>query len=391
MAKFDIEALLAPISDDTPSGPNLEYDLDFTSLEQAASPKAEKAMGDSVIAGEEPDWENVGSRAEALLGRTKDLRVALHMATAWLRLGGLEGGAAGLGLIRGIVENFWLDFHPQLDADDDDDPTFRVNSIAPLASLNGWLKYLRLTPFIASQRLGRFTLRDLRIANGTLKVPAKQASDDDDGGGQAAPPTLALIEGCCKDASLDLLAASAAAASLALEHAKAIDRAFTDKLGSAGPDLKNLVVECFELKKFLDPQLAARRPAAAAPAASPEADGDFGDDDDGESFSGSGGTRSGPVILASKGPIGGPEDVKRRLDEICDYYAAAEPSSPVPLLLRRAQRLVGRSFIELLQDLAPGGIAQVQVVSGPITAGGSSGGGAAPAAAAAASNFDDDD
>ena len=43
MAKFDMEALLAPISDDTPSGPNLEYDLDFTSLEQAASPKAEKA------------------------------------------------------------------------------------------------------------------------------------------------------------------------------------------------------------------------------------------------------------------------------------------------------------------------------------------------------------
>lgn len=395
MTKFDTEALLAPISDESPSGPNLEYDLDFTSLEQAAAPKAEKAMGDSVIAGEEPDWENVASRAEVLLGRTKDLRVALHMATAWLRLGGLEGGAAGLGLIRGVVENFWPDFHPQLDADDDDDPTFRVNSIAPLASLNGWLKYLRLTPFIASQRLGKFTLRDLRIANGTLKVPARQAGgDDDDSPKQASAPTLALIEGCCKDASLDLLAASAAAASLALEHAKAIDRAFTDKLGSAGPDLKNLVVECFELKKFLDPQLAARRPVATAPAASPEADGNFGDDDDGESFGGSSGARSGPVILASKGPIGGPEDVKRRLDEICDYYAVAEPSSPVPLLLRRAQRLVGRSFIELLQDLAPGGIAQVQVVSGPIAAGGStaagSSGGAAPAASAAA-NYDDDD
>lgn len=389
MAKFDTEALLAPISDDVPSGPNLEYDLDFTSLEQAAAPKAEKAMGDSVIAGEEPDWENVASRAEALLGRTKDLRIALHLATAWLRLGGLEGGTAGLALVRGIVENYWDDFHPQLDADDDDDPTFRVNSVAPLASLNGWLRYLRITPFIASQRVGRFTLRDLRIANGSLKVPAKASSDDNDTSASAAPPTLALIEGCCKDASLDLLSASAAAVTSALEHAKAIDRAFTDKLGSAGPDLKNLLVEYTELKKFLDPQLAARQPVAAPASASVSA-GSTSDDDDDDSPIDTGRARSGQVLVTGKGPISGPDDVKRRLDEICEYYAVAEPSSPVPMLLRRAQRLVGCSFIELLQDLAPGGIAQLQVLSGPISSGGAAGS-SASSAAAPTSSYDDDD
>ncbi len=374
MAKYDIEALLVPLGEATPSGPNLEYDPEFIALEQAAAPKAEKSMGESVIAGEEPDWESVAGRAEALLGRSKDLRVALHLATAWLRLGGLEGGTAGLGLIRELVQTYWADFHPQLDADDDDDPTFRVNSIAPLASFNGWLRYWRLTPFVTSQRLGRFTLRDLRIANGSLKVPVKQSRGDDDSAPEPPPATLALIEGCCKDTPLDQLSASAAATSLALEHAKAIDRTFTDQLGSAGPDLKNLVVECFELKKFLDLQLAARRPAVTAPSAD--------DEDDDEQDGVTAGT--GAVVVVSKGPIKGPDDVKRRLDEICDYYAQAEPSSPIPLLLRRAQRLVGRSFIELLQDLAPGGIAQVQVVSGPVTGG-------SPGAAATASNYDDDD
>ena len=54
----------------------------------------------------------------------------------------------------------------------------------------------------------------------------------------------------------------------------------------------------------------------------------------------------------------------RRLDELCDYYTRNEPSSPVPLLLRRAQRLVGMSFMDLLKDLAPGGISELQVVSG---------------------------
>lgn len=56
MAKYDIEALLVPVDDAAPSGPNLEYDLEFTALEQAAAPKAEKSMGDSVIAAEEPNW-----------------------------------------------------------------------------------------------------------------------------------------------------------------------------------------------------------------------------------------------------------------------------------------------------------------------------------------------
>jgi type VI secretion system protein ImpA len=34
------------------------------------------------------------------------------------------------------------------------------------------------------------------------------------------------------------------------------------------------------------------------------------------------------------------------------------------LLLRRAQRLVGMSFLDLMKDLAPGGITELKVVSG---------------------------
>ena len=54
----------------------------------------------------------------------------------------------------------------------------------------------------------------------------------------------------------------------------------------------------------------------------------------------------------------------RRLDELCDYYTRTEPSSPVPLLLRRAQRLVGMDFMDLLKDLAPGGISELRTISG---------------------------
>jgi type VI secretion system protein ImpA len=41
-----------------------------------------------------------------------------------------------------------------------------------------------------------------------------------------------------------------------------------------------------------------------------------------------------------------------------------EPSSPVPLLLKRAKRLVGLSFVDIIRNLSPDAMAQVQMVSG---------------------------
>ncbi|AEQ94640.1 hypothetical protein XOC_0403 [Xanthomonas oryzae pv. oryzicola BLS256] len=65
------------------------------------------------------------------------------------------------------------------------------------------------------------------------------------------------------------------------------------------------------------------------------------------------------------GEIAGPDDVKRRREEICAYHAWHAPSTPVPMLLRRAQRLVGADFLVLMKRLAPAGIDALQRVTGP--------------------------
>jgi type VI secretion system protein ImpA len=41
-----------------------------------------------------------------------------------------------------------------------------------------------------------------------------------------------------------------------------------------------------------------------------------------------------------------------------------EPASPVPLLLKRALRLVEKNFFEIMQDLAPDSVAQIKLISG---------------------------
>jgi type VI secretion system protein ImpA len=76
-----------------------------------------------------------------------------------------------------------------------------------------------------------------------------------------------------------------------------------------------------------------------------------------------GGPGAAPAIA---GEIHSTDDVVRVLDLICAYYQRVEPSSPVPLLLRRARGLVRKSFMEIIQDLNPEAIHQIQVISGPL-------------------------
>ena len=52
------------------------------------------------------------------------------------------------------------------------------------------------------------------------------------------------------------------------------------------------------------------------------------------------------------------------IDKMCDFYARSEPSSPVPIILRRAQRLVGKNFWDILNDLSPSAVDTVKVISG---------------------------
>ncbi len=55
--------------------------------------------------------------------------------------------------------------------------------------------------------------------------------------------------------------------------------------------------------------------------------------------------------IAVRGPIRSRQDVVQALDRICEYYDQIEPGSPVPFLLRRAQKLALMNFVEAVQEL----------------------------------------
>jgi type VI secretion system protein ImpA len=56
--------------------------------------------------------------------------------------------------------------------------------------------------------------------------------------------------------------------------------------------------------------------------------------------------------------------VRNALDKIIAYYSQNEPSSPVPILLVRAKKLVGADFVSIMKDMAPNGLENVRLVGG---------------------------
>jgi type VI secretion system protein ImpA len=83
-----------------------------------------------------------------------------------------------------------------------------------------------------------------------------------------------------------------------------------------------------------------------------------------EGLEGAAGGEAEGAQASVPGEIRNREDVVRTLDRITRYYETFEPSSPIPLLMARARRLVHANFLELIQDLAPDGVGQIENISG---------------------------
>jgi type VI secretion system protein ImpA len=86
--------------------------------------------------------------------------------------------------------------------------------------------------------------------------------------------------------------------------------------------------------------------------------------DSGEAAQTSAASGSDPVRPAASGEIQSREDVVRMLDRITEYYNKNEPSSPVPLLLQRAKRLVSADFMSIIKDIASDGAQQADLLLG---------------------------
>ncbi len=339
MAELDLDALLAPLQDDAPCGPDLEYDAAFLALQTAGEGKPEQQYGDTVIPAEEPDWIKVQEQALALAQRTRDLRIAVYLVRSAARLQGFAAALQALRLTHGLLEQHWAQVHPQLDASDGDDPTMRLNALLPLVSHSAALADLRAAS-LTGQRGGP-RVRDIELAFG--------GADPMDG--ESVPSPQGLLDGLSAQASADPSLVERLAAGVSV--AQSIGAVIDDHLGAGmGLDVTPLV-------RLLKPLAAVAAQLGSGVTAGAT---------DTDEAAGHGGAEvaamPGRLVAAAPGVIASREDAMRALQKVCEWIEHNEPSNPAPLLIRRAQRLMSKNFMDIIRDLVPDGLHEIEKLAG---------------------------
>ena len=336
--RISAEELMQPISEDLPCGEDLEYDPAFQQMESMMQSKPEQEFGDTIIPGEGPDWAGVSQQVDQLLPRTRDLRVLTYAALADLHLTGLGTFSDSLESLNDCLEGHWEKIYPELDTDDNNDATMRFNILQILNDHDLVCSGLENAPLVELKGVGVFSLRDIELAEGKTGPVGEEEVQD-----------IALIQGAFSEADPEALAALGEGVGGSMVQLNRTAELW-DQLAGDSPAID--VDSTLGVLKLIHQAISKYAPVAAAAVEGTEA---------GE---GAGNQAESAVAAPAGGGVNTRNDVIHAIDKICDYYSSHEPSSPIPLLLRRAQRLVAKSFSEILEDIAPDGVAQLKMISG---------------------------
>jgi len=340
MSMIDLDQLLSPVSDDEPCGEDLSDLTEYYVLEDEAAGREEDQFGGEA---RDADWGKVRDTAVELLGRGKELRVAVHLTHALTGLGGYAGLRDGLALIHGLLDRYWDQLYPGVDEDDDNPALPRMNMLLDLSAPQGpFMRTLARSPFCKSREAGTFGWRSVRLARGDISP----------GEGEKVV-TPALIEAAVRSTDPDEFEQISAAVSEAGDLVTKIDELLNDKAG-----IPNNTANLGDLGGFLR-DLTTFIHSAESGEALPAQEVDMS-----AKASEGVGAEQTPKPKTIAGEIGSQADVIRVFDKVCAWYERHEPSSPVPLLVQRAKRLVGKNFREIVRDVATAAEDQVDELFG---------------------------
>jgi type VI secretion system protein ImpA len=353
---ISVEELLQPVSAENPCGEDFTYHPSLQELDTLVQGKPETQVGDVISEAEDPDWKSVLESSVTVLKQSKHLRAGVTLCLAELKVDGFGGFRDALAVLRGLLEVYWDSIYPKLDPDDNNDPTERVNILnnlsAPIGTFGDpyrFLERLRQAPLCASVRMGRVTLADILDSEDTNK-PAPEEPTGGDASTPAKPKylTASQIGAAFRDSDPAAIKDTHAIVGEIMDTVSAINDFLTATVGAGrGTSFDELTKSLKKIQGSLAVQIPGANGAAAT-----SIDGQV------VVAGGAGGMGGGDGTVRSR------EDVVFMLDKICDFYKRSEPSSPVPLILKRAQRLAQMSFIEIMNELTPEALSQLRVITG---------------------------
>jgi type VI secretion system protein ImpA len=349
-----IETLLEPITPTAPCGTELRYDPRFDQLEADAEPRYDyervNGGGDRRIL-RPRQWPRIRDAALELATEGRDLRIMLLLLRGLVGTDGAVGLRDGLRLIRHSLDRYWADLHPRLDPDEQDPAqqgALRLACLEQLTDQSHLLDELTRAVLIDARGLGDASLREIRHALGRKPLP----------NGEEAPDR-ALVEAIFKAAEPERLEAVRQAIDEASAELAAIEALLAQRLGGAAlPDFAELSQL---LREMAGDFSAWAPPREVKPDGVSEGAGVRAAD---ATQDGAADDAAAATMRVRAGRVETAADVVRTLDQVLDYYRCKEPSSPIPLLVQRAKKLVPLGFVALIEELAPAGLPELKEVGG---------------------------
>lgn len=364
---IDIDALLAPISEEAPAGADPRSDTSSSSLyyrvkdARNAARAAERSAVE--IGGPMPDeWEDVIEAAsEVLSGHAKDLEIAAWMIEGLVRRDGFAGLRDGLRVIAGIAETFWEQSFPVIDEEDGIE-----GKVAAVAGLSGsgavgtLIQPIRLTPLTSGSQWN-FSLWSYEQANDLEKVadPTRRQERIDSGA-----ITMEQFQQSVAETPASHFLEVAQTLDESIEALAAMSAAFDTAAGAEAPSTSGL-------RDMLQEVRSAVRHFAADKLATAEALADDGAEEtaEGEVAEGgaaAGGSGDGTAVVRKINGYASREEALAELTRISGYFRKTEPHSPLSYTLEDAVRRARMTLPELLIELAedPAHIQRILMAAG---------------------------
>jgi type VI secretion system protein ImpA len=339
-AQWESQELLQPITADQPCGENLEdtallASFDAFRLFGQSTPLDVRVPDEYGKVSPPPEWGTIRQQSLEALGRSKDLRLLAHLGTAFLRTDGLPAFFGTLQVASQWLQTYWQQTYPLLD----EDAMLRRNALNCFADPMAVIDALRKVPLVSSRQHGTFTLRDIDIASGQMQPSDGESRPDEN-----------RIAAAFAEMPIEQLQQLQQSVGGAIEAVKSIEATMVAEGGTeAVPEFDPLRKLLTKIERVFSGHLATRVESGAT----------------GEAGAGAAGEVAGANgQVMSVGAVRSRQDAIRALDAVAEFFRKNEPSSPVPMIIDRAKRLVSKSFLEVLADIAPDAVGQARSAGG---------------------------
>jgi len=338
MVDIDLAALTSPIAEGEPCGPDLDLAGDPDYMNFVA--KAESLIPSSFFSGPEGkpfdrttiDFAAELSAMEPLLAGTRDLRLLVILAKLSILNRDLAAFETAVRAIHVLLEERWDEVHPR-----GEDGVFaaRTAALETLDDMGPVIFPLQYAPLVRHPRRGQISYRDYMIATGEAKAREGENAYD-----------LTAIESGFMEVELPELVESLKRLDALRTALIGVRQVCTERAGfDQAARFERLPGLVEKIRSVLNEFVTRRDPSAALEPAE------------------GAGAASGESIVTS-GDIRSLAGVAAALAAIAEYFGRNEPSNPALLLVRQAEQLMGKSFIEVMQVLVPSHVDQAAVYIG---------------------------